>query len=106
MAAASMMRDFEHAPFPEDRFLGGLSPINSRSPTRQIPWSQGKRQGISPIQRFFAKIRLENLCEFRCLRMNSLRRRAGNFLASAGNLHEQGMRREFHAKELPRSPRD
>src|SRR5271170_4294368 len=33
-----------------------------------IPWWQGKMQGISPIQPFFAKIRLKNICEFSNLR--------------------------------------
>jgi hypothetical protein len=43
-------------------------------------------QGISPIQRFFRRIRLENICEFSYLRDNSLSGRAGNFFARAGNL--------------------
>jgi hypothetical protein len=34
----------------------------------RIPWLQGKMQGISPIQPFFAKIRLKNICEFSNLR--------------------------------------
>jgi len=31
-------------------------------PMCRIPWWQGKMQGISPIQPFFTKIRLENIC--------------------------------------------
>jgi hypothetical protein len=64
-------------PFQRDHFHG--------LPMCRIPWSQGKMQGISPIQPFFANIRLESICEFSYLRDNSLSRRAGNFFASAGN---------------------
>jgi hypothetical protein len=59
-----------------------------------IPWSQGKMQGISPIQPFFAKIRLENTCECNGLQTNSLgiilREQEINsaFSIRAGNLRE------------------
>ena len=53
--------------------------------TARIPWSQRKMQGISPIQPPFAKIRLENISEFRCLRMNSpTRTEQGIFLPAQG----------------------
>jgi hypothetical protein len=42
-----------------------------------IPWSQGKMQGISTIQPFFPKMRLENNCYFGSLGENSLRREQG-----------------------------
>src|SRR5271163_2410315 len=51
----------------------------------RIPWWQGKMQGISPIRPFSVDIRLENICEFSDLRMNSLCDRAGNLFARAGN---------------------
>jgi hypothetical protein len=57
--------------------------------TWRIPWSQGKMQGISPIQPFLAKIRLENTCECNGLQTNSLRIGAGNYL------HEQGINSAF-----------
>jgi hypothetical protein len=38
-----------------------------------VPWSQGKMQGIWPIQPLFAKIRLENICESSSFETNSLR---------------------------------
>ena len=73
--------------------------------TARIPWSQGKMQGISRIQPSLANIRLENISEFRCLRMNSLRRRSREFFCQrreffcrAGN--EQGIR----PKTDPRAP--
>jgi len=59
-------------------------------------------QGISSNQPFFAKICLENICEFSRLRMNSLRGRAGNFFARAGNFYgAQGIGREFRANLNP-----
>jgi hypothetical protein len=54
-------------------------------PACQIPWWQGKMQGISPIQPLFAKIGLENTCKYNSVRDNSLCDRAGNFFARAGN---------------------
>jgi hypothetical protein len=42
-------------------------------------------QGISPIQPLIAKIRLENICEFMDLQMNSLRDGAANYFAHSGN---------------------
>jgi hypothetical protein len=51
----------------------------------QSPWGQGKMQGISPIQRLFANIRLENTCKYNSVRENSLCGRAENFFARAGN---------------------
>jgi hypothetical protein len=53
--------------------------------TCQVPWSQGKTQGISPIQPLFAKISLENACESSGFTTNSLRGPAGNYFAHAGN---------------------
>jgi hypothetical protein len=51
----------------------------------RIPWSQGKMQGILPIQLLFAKIRLENISGSSVFEMNSLRDLAGNYFARAGN---------------------
>ena len=71
----------------------------------RIPWSQGKMQGILRNQPFFANIRLENISEFRCLRMNSLRRQSREFFCQRRELirragNEQGIRR----KTDPRGP--
>jgi hypothetical protein len=86
MAVASMMRVFRACPFPDRRLLGGAPRgLIHGIMTARIPWSQRKMQGISPNQPFFVKIYLENICEFSSLRMNSLRKQAGNFFASAGN---------------------
>jgi hypothetical protein len=53
-------------------------------------------QGISSIPPLFAKIRLENICEFIDLEMNSLRETAGNFFAHAENTSpQQGIGREI-----------
>jgi len=72
----------------------------SEAPGR-IPCWQGKTQGISPIQPFFAKIRLENICECNGLQTNSLRIGAGNYFARAGNsFRPAGNLREFD----PRAP--
>jgi hypothetical protein len=71
---------------------------------RKVPWSQGKTQGISSIQPLFTKIRLENACESSGFAANSLRGRAGNYFAHAGNLFRLlGRSREFGAKPI-RSP--
>jgi len=50
-----------------------------------VPWSQGKMQGISPIQPLCARICLENIWETSSFETNSLRGRAGNYFARAGN---------------------
>jgi hypothetical protein len=52
--------------------------------TRQVPWSQGKVQGISPIQPLFTKISLENANEYSGF-ANYPRGPAGNYFAHAGN---------------------
>jgi hypothetical protein len=62
-------------------------------------------QGISRNQPLFAKICLENISEFRCLRMNSLRRQSREFFCQGRELirragNEQGIRR----KTVPRAP--
>src|SRR5271170_7857149 len=65
----------------------------------EFPGRREKRREFRRVSLFFAKIRLENICEFSRLRMNSLRERAGNFFARAGNFFgAQGMSREFRAK--------
>src|SRR5271167_3888324 len=53
---------FEHAPFPDGRLPGGLAVdlIHSLLACR-IPCGQGKMQGISAIQPFFAIFRIENI---------------------------------------------
>jgi hypothetical protein len=65
----------------------------------QIPCWQGKKQGISPIRPFFAKIRLENTCETSMLRENSLRGEQGIISRAQGiDSHlaqEQGIWREI-----------
>src|SRR5271170_5887194 len=61
-----------------------------------VPCWQAKTQGLSPIQPLFAKIGLENFREFSHLRVNSLRGRAGNLFARAGNSFRLfDRRREF-----------
>src|SRR5271163_3871199 len=71
----------------------------------RIPWSQGKKQGIFSIQPFFAKIRFENICEFSCLRVNSLRRQSREFFCQGREFFAwAGNRREFGARPI-RSPR-
>ena len=67
--------------------------------TARIPWSQRKMQGISRNQPSFANICLENISEFRCLRMNSLRRQSREFFCQRRELirragNEQGIPRE------------
>src|SRR5271154_6449420 len=53
---------FEHAPFPNGRLPGGLAADLIHSPMAwRIPCWQGKMQGISAIQPFFAINRLENI---------------------------------------------
>src|SRR5271163_1342024 len=71
----------------------------------RIPWSQGKKQGIFSIQPFFAKIRFENICEFSCLRVNSLRRQSREFFCQGREFFAwAGNGREFGARPI-RSPR-
>ena len=97
---------FSSMPVPDRRLLGDapLGLIHGLM-TARIPWWQGKMQGISRIQPFFANIRIENISEFRYLRMNSLRRQSREFFCQrreffcrAGN--EQGIR----PKTDPRAP--
>ena len=97
---------FSSMPVPDRRLLGD-SPrgLIHGLMTARIPWSQGKMQGISRNQPSFAKIRLENISEFRCLRMNSLRRQSREFFCQRRELirragNEQGIRR----KTDPRAP--
>jgi hypothetical protein len=72
LVLASMMRIIRACPVPDSRLLGGLPRLAAgrfyRILKARIPWWQGKMQGISPIQPFFAKIRLKNICEFSNLR--------------------------------------
>jgi hypothetical protein len=82
-AAAIVMRVLGPS-VPDSRPLGGRELIHDLLMCR-IPWWQGKMQGISPVRPFSAEIRLENICEFSDLRMNSLCDRAGNSFARAGN---------------------
>jgi hypothetical protein len=65
LAAADLMRVFRACPVPDSRLLGGLPWMKFYNllPCR-IPCGQGKMQGISPNQAFFAKNRLENTREF------------------------------------------
>ena len=106
MAVASMMRVFRACPFPTvGSWATSPRGLIHGLMTARIPWSQGKMQGISRNQPSFANIRLENISEFRCLRMNSLRRQSREFFCQrreffcrAGN--EQGIRR----KTDPRAP--
>src|ERR1700722_6266032 len=66
----------------------------------RIPWSQGKIQGISTIQPFFPKIRLENNCYSSSLRENPY---AGSreFIRACGELFDLfDWSREFGAKSI------
>ena len=98
MAVASMMRVFRACPF---RTVGSWA----TSPRgliyglvmAMVPWSQGKMQGISRNQPSFAKIRLESISEFRCLRTNSLLDQSREFFCQRRELirragNEQGIR--------------
>jgi hypothetical protein len=51
----------------------------------EFPAGREKSREFSPIQPFFANIRLENICEWSGLQTNSLRIGAGNFFARTGN---------------------
>src|SRR5271163_3277800 len=87
MAVASMMRVLSSMPVPDRRLLGGSPRIEfQRLLKAQIPWPQGKTQGIFSIQPFFAKVCLENIREFSCLRMNSLRRQSREFFCQGREL--------------------
>src|SRR5271170_266068 len=88
MAVASTMRVFRACPL-----------------KAQIPWSQGKTQGIFSIQPFFAKICLENGYEFSSLRVNSLLKQSREFFCQRRELiRRAGNRREFGAKTDPLAP--
>jgi hypothetical protein len=79
---------FDHAQF---GFLGGFRRTNSRTLDVQNSLVAGKMPGISPNQSIFAKIRLEDMCEFMDLQRNSLRRYAdaqGIFLRAQGTNFE------------------
>src|SRR5271163_2495882 len=106
MAVASMMRVLSSMPVPDRRLLGGSPRIEFQSLLKaQIPWSQGKTQGIFSIQPFFAKIYLENGCEFSCLRVNSLRRQSREFFCQRRELiRRAGNGREFRRKTDPLAP--
>src|SRR5271169_3498744 len=77
---------------------------------------QGKKQRISPIQLFSAKIRHENICKFSSLQESSLRDRTGNQFATTGKQFRliragAGNRREIdtlaamkHSTLLKRAP--
>src|SRR5271169_1518535 len=102
MAVASTMRVFRACPVPD---LGSSAASKFHSLLKpRIPWSQGKTQGIFSIQPFFAKICLENGCEFSSLRVNSLRRQGREFFCQRRELiRRAGNGREFDAKPI-RSP--
>jgi len=86
MAVASTMRVFRARPIPDVGSSAACRGSKFHSLLKaQIPWSQGKTQGIFSIQPFFAKTCLENICEFSYLRRIPYSNRAGNFFASAGN---------------------
>ena len=83
MAVASIMRVFRACPFPTVGASAACRGSKFHSLLKaRIPWSQGKMQGILRNQPFFAKICLESISEFRCLRMNSLRRQSREFFRS------------------------
>ena len=103
--ARAQMRVFRACPASATiGLLGGLPRVTVPQ-TCQIPWSQGKTQGISPIQLLFTKNCPENNYKFSSLRANSLRDNAGNYFARAGNFFRPfDPSREFGAKPI-RSPR-
>src|SRR5271163_5350327 len=98
-------RVFRTCPVPDRRLLGSSPRIDFHSLLKtRIPWPRGKTQGIFYIQPFFAKICLENICEFSCLLMNSLRIQGREFFCQRRELiRRAGNRREFGAKPI-RSP--
>src|SRR5271155_5391054 len=100
MAVASTMRVFRACPVPDVGSSAACRGSNFHSLLKaQIPWPQGKTQGIFSIQPFFAKICLENSCEFSCLRMNSLLKQSREFFCQGRELIRragkwQGIRRK------------
>src|SRR5271155_440341 len=106
MAVASIMRVLSSMPVPDRRLLGGSPRIEFHSLLKaQIPWPQGKTQGIFSIQPSFVKICLENICEFSCLRMNSLLEQRREFFCQRTEfIRRAGNGREFDAKPI-RLPR-
>src|SRR5271170_1889283 len=99
MAVASTMRVFRACPVPDVGSSAACRGSKFHSLLKaQIPWSQGKTQGIFSIQPFFAKTCLENGYEFSSLRVNSLLKQSREFFRRAGN------RREFGAKTDPLAP--
>src|SRR5271169_6476768 len=108
-AVASTMRVFRACPVLDVGSSAACRGSNFHSLLKaQIPWPQGKTQGIFSIQPFFAKICLENSCEFSCLRMNSLLEQGRVFFCQRREL----IRRAGNGREFPvlccnytRSPR-
>ena len=86
--AASLVCIFRTCPpFHASRLPGGRPRISVHSLLMcLIPWWRGTMQEFRQIQPIFAKIRLENIREFSRLQLNSLRGRARNQFARAGNL--------------------
>src|SRR5277367_815991 len=106
MAVASTMRVFRACPVPDVGSSAACRGSKFHSLLKaQIPWSQGKMQGIFSIQPFFAKICLENICEFSCLRMNSLLEQRREFFCQRRELiRRAGNRREFDATPIRSTP--
>src|SRR5277367_6452998 len=104
MAVASTMRVFRACPVPDVGSLAASKFHSLRKP--RIPWPQGKTQGIFSIQPFFAKICLENGCEFSCLRMNSLLEQGRVFYCQRRKLIRRGRNgREISTQKPILSPR-
>ena len=106
MAVASTMRVFRACPVPDVGSSAACRGSKFHSLLKaQIPWSQGKTQGIFSIQPFFAKICLENGYEFSSLRVNSLLKQSREFFCQRRELiRRAGNRREFGAKTDPLAP--
>ena len=97
---------FSSMPVPDRRLLGDAPRgLISRPRDGQNSLVEGKNAGNFTDLALFRRIRLESISEFRCLRMNSLRRQSRElfcqrreFFCRAGN--EQGIRH----KTDPRAP--
>src|SRR5271170_7728144 len=106
MAVASTMRVFRACPVPDVGSSAACRGSKFHSLLKaQIPWSQGKTQGIFSIQPFFAKTCLENGYEFSSLRVNSLLKQSRDFFCQRREfIRRAGNRREFGAKTDPLAP--
>jgi hypothetical protein len=83
---------FEHAPVPDGRRLGGLPRIEISQPLEgQNSLLGGKNAGNFAESASFREIRLEDICKFSHLWMNSLPIERGIFSRAGNYSTEQGI---------------